>query len=191
LGTRCCKHPTCLYSGRLADQQSVSVRNASSAVKRLDRALGKANIRKTPKLNDTEPLPYTLGQAAKATGKQKSTLLDAIRAGKISATKDEHGHYQIDPAELHRIYPPTVRTEQDEPPPNPYQMELLEQKIRFLEREVSRLEQTTEDLREDRDHWRRQATALIAHQPEPSSAEPPAVPGRLFEKLFGRWKDKG
>jgi hypothetical protein len=147
--------------------------------------LEKRTFGTTPKLNDTEPLPYTLGQAAKATGKQKSTLLDAIRAGKISATKDEHGHYQIDPAELHRVYPPTVRTEQDEPPPNPHQMELLEQKIRFLEREVSRLEQTAEDLRDDRDHWRRQATALIGHQPDPLPAEQSAPPNRLFEKLFG------
>jgi hypothetical protein len=148
--------------------------------------LEKRTFGTTPKLNDTEPLPYTLGQAAKATGKQKSTLLDAIRAGKISATKDEHGHYQIDPAELHRVYPPTVRTEQDEPSPNPHQTELLEQKIRFLERELSRLEQTAEDLREDRDHWRRQATALIGHQPDPPPAEQSAPPGRLFDKLFGR-----
>jgi hypothetical protein len=127
-------------------------------------------------------LPYTLGQAAKATGKQKSTLLDAIRSGKISAVKDEHGHYQIDPAELHRVYPPTVR---EETPPNTSPTELLEQKIRFLERENARLEQAAADLREDRDHWRRQATALIAHRPEPP-AEPAPRPGGLVEKLFGR-----
>lgn len=130
-------------------------------------------------------MPYTLGQAAKATGKQKSTILDAIRAGKISASKDEHGRYQIDPAELHRVYPPTVRPEQDTTQPSPQATDLLEQKIRFLEREVSRLEQTADDLREDRDHWRRQATALIAHQPA-APAEPTAQPGGLYEKLFGR-----
>jgi hypothetical protein len=29
----------------------------------------------------------------------------AIKAGKISVAKDENGEWQIDPAELHRIYP--------------------------------------------------------------------------------------
>ncbi len=105
-------------------------------------------------------MPYTLGQAAKATGKQKSTLLDAIRKGRISAAKDDFGRYQIDPAELHRVYPPnpaSVRLEHEETPPNPYKTTLLEEKIRFLERELARLERVENDLRTDRDHWREEA----------------------------------
>ena len=85
-------------------------------------------------------MPYTLGQAAKATGKQKSTILEAIRNGRISAAKDDLGRYQIDPAELHRVYPPIVQTERDETPTTPYKTELLEEKIRHLEREIARLE---------------------------------------------------
>jgi excisionase family DNA binding protein len=34
---------------------------------------------------------YTLGTAANACGLNKSTVLRAIKAGKISATRDEHG----------------------------------------------------------------------------------------------------
>jgi hypothetical protein len=30
----------------------------------------------------------------------------AIKAGKLSVAKDENGEWQIDPVELHRIYPP-------------------------------------------------------------------------------------
>ena len=49
---------------------------------------------------------YTLGTAANACGLNKSTVLRAIKAGKISATRDEHDQWQIEPAELHRVYPP-------------------------------------------------------------------------------------
>jgi excisionase family DNA binding protein len=48
---------------------------------------------------------YTLSEAAKATGLNRSTLFRAIRAGKISATRDEQKQWVIDPAELHRVYP--------------------------------------------------------------------------------------
>ena len=41
---------------------------------------------------------HTLGTAAKATGLNKSTVLRAIKSGKISAAKDEHGEWQIDAA---------------------------------------------------------------------------------------------
>jgi hypothetical protein len=152
----------------------------------------------TQKLNETEPLPYTLGQAAKATGKQKSTILDAIKGGRLSATRDDKNQWQIDPVELFRVYPPNTETEREETPHNDSKTELLEEKIRHLEREIRHLEQTTGDLREDRDHWRRQATHLLTHQPktEPSAtpsieSAAPASKGGLFEKLFGRGKAGG
>lgn len=50
-------------------------------------------------------MSYTLGEAAKATGKSKPTIQRAIKSGKISASKKEDGTYDIDPAELHRVYP--------------------------------------------------------------------------------------
>ena len=139
-------------------------------------------VRKTPELNEADPVPYTLGQAAKATGKQKSTILEAVRKGRISAAKDDLGRYQIDPAELHRVYPPIVQTERDETPTNPSKTELLEEKIKFLEREIARLERQEADLREDRDHWRKQATALLTDQR--TKPEPPGITG-LWQRLFG------
>lgn len=51
-------------------------------------------------------MTYSLQQAAEATGKSKSTIQRAIKSGKISAGEDVHGNYQIDPAELYRVYPP-------------------------------------------------------------------------------------
>ena len=49
---------------------------------------------------------YTIATAAAAVGRNKTAILRTIKAGKISVTKDENGEWQIDPAELHRIYPP-------------------------------------------------------------------------------------
>ena len=127
-------------------------------------------------------MPYTLGQAAKATGKQKSTILDAIKNGRLSASRDDKKQWQIDPAELFRVYPQAVQpndTEHEETPPSASKNTLLEAKIGFLEREIARLEQTAadlradrEDLRQDRDHWRRQATNLLTHQPANQSPPP-------------------
>ena len=49
---------------------------------------------------------YTIATAAAAVGRNKTAILRAIESGKVSAAKDENGEWQIDPAELHRIYPP-------------------------------------------------------------------------------------
>ncbi len=49
---------------------------------------------------------YTIATAAAAVGRNKTAILRAIENGKISADRDEKGELQIDPAELHRIYPP-------------------------------------------------------------------------------------
>lgn len=48
---------------------------------------------------------YTLGQAAKAVGRSKPTIQRSIKSGRLSATLKDDGSYEIDPAELHRVYP--------------------------------------------------------------------------------------
>jgi hypothetical protein len=50
-------------------------------------------------------MAYTLGDAARATGKSKPTIAKAIKVGRLSAARADDGSYQIDPAELHRVYP--------------------------------------------------------------------------------------
>lgn len=47
----------------------------------------------------------SLREAAVLTGKSKSTLTRAIKAGRLSASRDAEGIYAIDPAELARVYP--------------------------------------------------------------------------------------
>ena len=53
-------------------------------------------------------MSYTLAAAAAACGLNKSTVLPAIKAGKISGTKDKHGEWHIEATELHRVYPPVA-----------------------------------------------------------------------------------
>jgi len=43
-------------------------------------------------------MPYSLSQAADAVGMNRSSILRAIKAGKISAIRDEHDQWQIEPA---------------------------------------------------------------------------------------------
>lgn len=50
-------------------------------------------------------MQYTAGNAAKATGRNIATITRAIKSGKISASKDASGAWQIDPSELHRVFP--------------------------------------------------------------------------------------
>ena len=58
-----------------------------------------------PKWNEAEhPVKYTLGKAARATGKSKTTLHRVITSGKLSAIRNTDGEYEIDPAELMRVF---------------------------------------------------------------------------------------
>jgi len=47
---------------------------------------------------------YTLGTASQATGCAKSTILRAIKAGRISAVRDDLGQWQIEPAQLFHVF---------------------------------------------------------------------------------------
>ena len=114
---------------------------------------------------------FTLGQAAKETGKQKSTILEAIRSGRLSATRDDKKQWQIEASELFRVYEAKPRTERHETPPNTNEHPLeiarmLEKEQEERARERRQLEGVIDDLRADRDHWRQQATALLTHQPD-------------------------
>jgi hypothetical protein len=53
-------------------------------------------------------MSYCLAAAAAATGLDKTTILRAIREGKIAGTKDELGEWQVEPAALHLLYPPVA-----------------------------------------------------------------------------------
>jgi hypothetical protein len=103
---------------------------------------------------------HTLGTAAKATGLNKSTVLRAIKSGKVSAAKNEHGEWQIDPAELHRVYPPVTdaprRTSAEQRYATVDATALLEAQIASLKNLAALMREQLEDVRIDRDAWRSQ-----------------------------------
>ena len=128
---------------------------------------------------------YTLGQAAKATGRRKSTISNAINSGKISAKKNEKGFWAIDPAELHRVYPPvsedsteTVPTERDE---TVIYSKVLEAKLEALQEQLTREQDTVADLRrrlDKSDEERSRLTMMLTHQTEAPKKK--TVLNRLF-----------
>jgi hypothetical protein len=104
-------------------------------------------------------MAYTLGQAAKATGKSKAGISQAIASHRISATKDELGRWQIDPAELHRVFPPISQQVNDsEPLVTPDQ----KAEIARLKATVEGLEKLCKQIEGERDSLREQNTRLTA-----------------------------
>ena len=131
-------------------------------------------------------MTYSLNDAAKATGKSKTTIHRALKSGKISASKTDSGAYAIEPAELHRVFPPVpternaersewndVERQKDDSGTLRIQLESIEKE---RERERQQLQETITDLREDRDRWRQQATALLEDK----------RPRGFWQKLFSR-----
>ena len=118
-----------------------------------------------------DPMRYTLGAAAKATGKSKTTIQRAIAKGQISAERLDGGGYSIDPAELHRVFPrlghDTVArdSELDISRPGNETLE-LRAKIEGLEAMLVREREALDEVRADRDAWKQQATALLAAPPK-------------------------
>lgn len=52
-------------------------------------------------------------ECASMIGVTKRTIQQQIQSGKLSATKNEKGHYQIDSSEFFRVYPNAGKKEKD------------------------------------------------------------------------------
>lgn len=133
---------------------------------------------------------FSLSETAKQTGQSKSTIWRAIKSGRISASRTDTGEFQIDPAELYRVYPPETIEErataravkQDATPETANEPALLRAEIDSLRQMGELLRSQLEDVKQDRDAWRGQAqagTVLLTH-----AAPPPAKTGWL-RRLVG------
>ncbi len=105
----------------------------------------------------------TMGQAAKETGISKATLSKALKSGRLSYVAKSTAGYEIDPAELFRVFPPkpsgTVEGERSE---THREHLLLDDAHR---REVLLLREQLDEIRTDRDAWREQAQRLALAGP--------------------------
>jgi len=126
----------------------------------------------------------TLGQAAKETGLSKTAISRAIKSGRISAIKNEQGEYQIDPAELFRVYPVTANVDsKPERQATPKDNSGLQGQIELLREMVDDLRvrlNSTEEARQRAEQAQEKAfaelsrlTLLLTHQPKPEAQPAP------------------
>ena len=121
----------------------------------------------------------TITEASDATRVSKSTILRNIKAGRISASRNDAGAFMIDPAELARVFPDASR--RDSPASQDAAPEAADVALARLTAELEGERRLSAELREDRDQWRDQARRLAI-------AGPPAAPAPrqgLLARLFG------
>lgn len=113
-------------------------------------------------------------KAAKEAGIAKKTLLEAISSGRLTAAKNDKGHWEIDPAELFRAYPKTGSEEPEKPQPTPQKNHQKTSETSVLEVEVKMLREQIERMDAERDRERSQLAEqieVLKEQAERQSAD--------------------
>ena len=123
----------------------------------------------------------TLGQAAKIAGCGKTTLTRAIKAGRLSATRNDDGSYAIDASEFARVFSVTL----DGVPATGASVHRatrgdseIETRLALAEAKARALEDMLAEVRQSRDDWKAQAErlALTSPAPPPTPAAAPPLP---------------
>lgn len=118
-------------------------------------------------------------EAAKAAGKAVTTITRAIENGKLSAGKTDSGGYDIEPAELFRVFPKISSA-------TPSELHIATHnetpENKALQREVELLREALADARQERDRWRDMADRLALAPPAPAPVSTPS----LWQRLFGK-----
>src|SRR3954451_2405365 len=126
---------------------------------------------------------YSLAQAAAAVGRNRSSVLRAIKAGKISAVRDEAtGEWRIEPAELHRLYP-VADAQSDAQGNAQLHNNSAQVEIRELRARLADKDDVIADLRQQRDQAQQQLAAAqerIAALLTDQRSPPPAPPRRSW-----------
>ena len=111
---------------------------------------------------------FTMGQAAIEAGVSKATLSRAIKSGKVSAKKNENGGWDIDPAELFRVYPPRNTSNGSSnpsmkqtvtPAETANETAAMQAQIDGLKAQVDLMRESLDDLKTQREGWQKQAEA--------------------------------
>lgn len=137
---------------------------------------------------------FTISEAAKQTGLTRAGIHKAIKTGRLSATKDDSGNFQIDAAELFRVYSQVDRNSTQQPinSQDTVDYKLMEQRLEFTEKLLRQVENERDSLRTSLN----QAMTLITHQQPQENHQPVQQPEQkqeseqpqslLWQKLFGR-----
>lgn len=149
----------------------------------------------------TRNVLFTLTKAAEETGLARSTIFNAIKYGKVSATRDEHNRFVIDPAELFRVYPrvnektfsneqknvsigtENVQNETGKRSDDAIEIESLRKQLELTERLLAKSEMIEADLRKQIEQL------CITHQPTANASISEPTESKLLLKLFGKIKN--
>lgn len=125
---------------------------------------------------------FSMLEAAKEAGTSKASIWRAIKKGRLSAARRDDGTYQIDPAELFRVYPKRVadddlrQTETASETGDTAETEAvtaaqaaLETEVRMLREMLARMEEAhrreREALQGERDAWKIRLTDQSQSRP--------------------------
>lgn len=142
----------------------------------------------------------SLGEAARVAGVSKSTINRAISRGRLSANRKDDGSYEIDPAELCRVYPPPPANGNGSTQPGmthhatqdlPSGTGVLTREVELLRERLADKDSVIDDLRRRLDteaEERRRLTALLTDQRATRTADQePAAPAQAAERPKG-WR---
>lgn len=132
-------------------------------------------------------MKHSLGTAAIATGRSKTTIHRAIKSGRLSAIKNIDGVFEIDPSELHRVFSPVTGNSSMEQTVTHDETALLEQENTFLRLQLEREREFNRDLQlmlKTESEERRKLTALLTHQQNTETNKVTAKKNTLFSKIF-------
>ena len=142
-------------------------------------------------------MKYTIGQAAKATGRSKSLISKAIKDGKISATRagtTPTSPMEIEASELFRVYPMLLRQENKvvQPKETPKEqrnhdaialataLEIVKVERKYQDKRIADLEEQLKEAKENAEEYRTELKAseqkligvLENVQPAPPTPKP-------------------
>jgi hypothetical protein len=133
----------------------------------------------------------SLNKAVSIAKKTKKTIQKDLESGKLSGSKNERGHWVIDQAELFRVYDLKLETPVSHQKQTPIDttQDTTENliKIAQLEAELKAEKRIADELREDRDEWRKQAQQLLLSPPQEHQTPPESQnkPRGLLSRIFG------
>lgn len=126
----------------------------------------------------------TLTEAAKEVGLSRPAIFNAIKRGRLSATKDAQGRFIIDPAELFRVYKPVNNVTVNNDTVSLTEVNHLNQLLSMKDQLLQQVINERDDLRKRLEEESRRLTLLLTHQPETFTEQ--KTESKLFMKLFGR-----
>jgi len=118
-------------------------------------------------------MTYKLSEAAKRTGKARSTIFRAIKDGTISGFRDERNQWCVDPVELHRIFPPvqdtqttTIALEHHATSENSLELHVIKMENEHLKARLEEYRLERESWKQEASQWQEMAQRLVLASPE-------------------------